>query len=395
MSAGKAAFLKSITRSAPGRSVPFEKTMEGATPPSVFVGSWNYPRVYAGPLVVPFHGECGIIDTPESWIPAGWTQEEILSCRLELVRGKKIHDVSRVDDSFSLLLQEIVLSDSSLESEVSFLQSPSGISLSEEFTTFGPSAPLEDFRAESGRFEPHLERSYHDTDLPASEAIVHLHGQNVPFSRIQKALSVGALGQGKKRRLVPTRWSITACDTVLADHFLRQVKQNRLIDTVRVHEFSSLNNHYAIILLPRPWEYEWMEAFLGIRGNQNVIFSDHEGPRGKKEYSRVGGCYYSCKMAVLEALAGEGLQAGAIVLREARPGYIPLGVFNVRENVRQAMQQPYREFEDLGAALADVANRMVLPPERYVSESSLLADRLKNRQTTLGAFTGKGGSPRG
>jgi len=120
MAAGKAAYLRSITRSTLGKSVPVGKTLEGATPPSVFIGSWNYPRVYAGPLVAPIHEECGIMDTPESWIPSGWTQDQILSCRLELVRGKRAHDVSRVDDPFALKLQEVVLSSSSLESEVEF-----------------------------------------------------------------------------------------------------------------------------------------------------------------------------------------------------------------------------------------------------------------------------------
>ncbi|MCQ8893564.1 MAG: hypothetical protein NQU46_02870 [Methanolinea sp.] len=386
MATGKAAYLRSITRPAMGRSRPVGKTMEGATPPAVFIGSWNYPKVYAGPLVAPVQEECGIMDTPESWIPSGWSQEEILSCRLDLVRGKKFHEVSRVDDPFALRLQEVVLSSTSLESEVSFLQAPLGSSLSEEFIPFGPSAPLEDFHAESSRFEPNLERCYYDGDLSAGEAIVDLQSRGVPFSRIQKALSVGALGVGRKRRFVPSRWSITACDMVLADHFLRSVKRNSPIDSVRVHEFSSLNNHYAVILVPGPWQYEWMEAFLRVRGEEEVIFADHEGPGGKREYSQVGGCYYSCKMAVLEALAREGLQAGAIVLREARKGYIPLGVFNVRENVRHAMLQPAREFEDLKSALADVSCRMALPVGRFIAESTLLAERLKGRQATLDSF---------
>jgi len=137
-----------------------------------------------------------------------------------------------------------------------------------------------------------------------------------------------------------------------------------------------------------------MEAFIHVRGDEQVVFSDHEGPRGKREYSCVGGCYYSCKMAILEALAEQGLQAGAIVLREARKEYVPLGVFNVRENVRMAMRQPYREFEDLPTALADVASRLVLPVERFVTESKILAERLKSRQTTLDMFH-EGGIPGG
>jgi hypothetical protein len=129
-----------------------------------------------------------------------------------------------------------------------------------------------------------------------------------------------------------------------------------------------------------------MEAFLHIRGDEEVLFADHEEFRGKREYSRVGGCYYSCKMALLEGLERQGVQAGAIVLREARRGYIPMGVFNVRENVRQAMLQPYREFEDLSSALVDVSARMLLPMERFINESTLLKSQFRARQTTLDSF---------
>ncbi|MCU0632171.1 MAG: hypothetical protein MUC66_04245 [Methanolinea sp.] len=389
MHIGKGAYLKAITSSRIGSSRILEKTMEGSTPPSVFVGSWNYPKVYAGPLIAPVREECGIMDTPEAWIPSGWSQEEILACRLDLVRGKRIHDVNRVNGPDACSLQEIALSAGSIESQASFSERPAGTSFSEEHTPFGPSAHLLEFEAASSRFEPHLERCYYDCDLPASEAILQLHRDGVPFSSIQKALSVGSLGKGGKRRMVPTRWSITACDTTLADRFLSRVRQNNLVDTVRVHEFASLNNHYAVILIPTPWQYEWMEAFLHIRGNEELLFSDHEEFRGKKGYSCVGGCYYSCKMAVLEGLMRVGIQAGAIVLREARKGYIPMGVFNVRENVRQAMLQPYREFEDLGSALADISGRMTLPMERFVNESTLLRSQFRARQTTLDAFSRK------
>ena len=390
MGIGKGEYLRAITSFRMGTSREIDRRMEGSTPPSVFIGSWNYPKVYAGPLIAPVKEECGIMDTPESWIPAGWSQEDILSCRLGLVRGKRLQDVNCVDDAHATRLQEIALSAGSIESEASFAERPVATTFSEEHTPFGPSAHLVEFRAESSRFEPHLERCYYDSDLPASEAIFDLHRDGVPFSSIQKALSAGALGCGQRRRLVPTRWSITACDTTLAGRFLSRVRQNSLIDAVRVHEFASLNNHYAVILIPTPWQYEWMEAFLHIRGEEELLFSDHEEFRGKKDYSSVGGCYYSCKMALLESMERQGVQAGAIVLREARKGYIPMGVFNVRENVRQAMLQPYREFEDLGSALADLSSRMTLPMERFLGESTLLRSQFTCRQTTLDSFMGHG-----
>ena len=87
---------------------------------------------------------------------------------------------------------------------------------------------------------------------------------------MQKAFSVGAMGVGKRRRLVPTRWSITACDSTIADHLLKEVRYYDLVDSHRVYEFSSLNNYYAILLLPLEWQYEWMEAFLHVVEHSDV-----------------------------------------------------------------------------------------------------------------------------
>jgi hypothetical protein len=91
-------------------------------------------------------------------------------------------------------------------------------------------------------------------------------------------------------------------------------------------------------------------------------------------------------MAVLEALARERKQAGAIILREAYAGYVPLGVFNVRENVKNAMLQPPLEFEDMKEALGYISTRLELPVKRFISQSDLLREQLKSRQTTLSCF---------
>jgi len=386
MSIGKGAYLRALTAGMPMRSRELGRDLEGSSPPSVFVGAWNYPKVYAGPMIAPLHGDTSIMDMPESWIPSNLKQEEIIGYRMDLVRGKKINHVKDLETPYAETLREIALSNASLESEAKFGHSPQGCSFGEEHTPFGPSAPLESFRMETGRWEPHLEKAFDDTDLPANEAILRLYEDGVPFTGIQKALSVGTLGMGRGRRMVPTRWAITACDTAIGDRMLERVRQNSLIDTFQVREFSSLHNHYAVLLMPTGWQYEWIEAFLQVMGREELVFSDWEGHSKKREYSPVGGCYYSCKMAVLEALAREGRQAGAIVLREARKGYVPLGVFNVRENVRQAMQQPPRVFEGMAEAISYISTNMTLPMERFVGESTLLDECRRERQTTLSMF---------
>jgi hypothetical protein len=173
---------------------------------------------------------------------------------------------------------------------------------------------------------------------------------------------------------------------MIGDRLLREVKKCPVLDTWRVHEYSSLNNNYAVILMPTGWQYEWSEAFLHVLGNEELVFSDHEGTKKKTEYSPLGGCYYSCKMAVLEALAQEQKQAGAIILREALHGYVPLGVFNVRENVRSAMRQPAQEFEDIRSALSHISEKFTLPMQRFIEEGNLLRSTLRGRQCTFRDF---------
>ena len=79
-------------------------------------------------------------------------------------------------------------------------------------------------------------------------------------------------------------------------------------------------------------------------------------------------------MAVLEALAKKQRQAGAIILREALHGYVPMGVFNVRENVRSAMLQPAREFEDIRPALTYLSGKFTLPMDRFIKEGESAQD---------------------
>ncbi len=384
---GKGAYLRQLTASTmPMKSVALGKEIEGSTPPSVFVGSWNYPDVFAGPMIAPLHGDTAEMDMPEAWIPKNRSQEEIIGYRMNLIRGKQQVNATDLNNRLVEKLQEISLSSSSLESEIAFTSTPQGQSFSEEHTPFGPSAGIERLDIESGRWNRDLEKAFYDTDLKAAEAVMDLHRTGVSFSSIQKAFSVGTMGHGRGRHLVPTRWSITACDTIIGDRLLAGVKKNPVIDTWRVHEFSSLNNHYAVILMPTAWQYEWSEAFLHVLGNEELVFSDHEGTKKKTTYSPLGGCYYSCKMAVLEALAREQRQAGAIILREARKGYVPMGVFNVRENVRSAMQQPATVFEGIRPALQHLAESFTLPVSRFIEEGPLLQSVIRERQCRLGDF---------
>ena len=129
---GKRAYLKKLTSNLNVKSVDVGRELEGSTPPSVFIGSWNYPKVYAGPMIAPLQGDTAIMDMPESWIPEQKTQEDIIGYRLSLVRGKQTVGIQDLDNSFVEKLQEISLSFKSIESEAEFGSRPRGLSFTDE-----------------------------------------------------------------------------------------------------------------------------------------------------------------------------------------------------------------------------------------------------------------------
>ena len=379
----KGSYLKRITSNMHMRSVEVGEKLDGTTPPSVFIGSFGYPKVYVGPMMSPEQGDTAILDTPEFWIPKKKTQEDIIGFRLGLVRGKQTVGIQDFNNRLVQKLQEISLAAGSVQSEALFHGKPRGFTFDAEHQPFGPSASLERFEIDNVKWHPKMETVYHDTDFKAADAAVKLYNEGVLFSQIQKALSTGTMGIGRNRRLVPTRWSITAADTILANHLYEEIKWNEIVDCYEVYEFSSLNNYYAVILTPTPWQYEWIEAFIHIMGSEEMIFADHELTSGKIGYSIVGGCYYSCKFGILEALKRMKKQSGAIVLREAYEGYVPLGVFNVRENVRSAMKQIPRKFATFRDSMNYVSTKLRLPIAKFIDQGALIKDMLRYRQTTL------------
>lgn len=382
----KNAYLAKLTEKIQMKSVNVGKDLDGSSPPSVFIGRWSYPKVYAGPMMVGQTGDTAIMDSPESWIGENKTQDDIIAYRMNLVRGKQLIDIKDLENPFVEKLQDISLASKSVDSEATFGSRPRGAMFNEESMPHGPSAVIERFDIDAVKWDRQLEKSFYDTDLKAQEAVMNLHNKDVPFSAMQKAFSVGAFGLKQNRKLVPTRWSITACDSTIADNLLKEVRHYPILDTYRVYEFSSLKNYYAIILTPTEWQYEWFEAFIKILGKEEMIFSDYETNAGKKEYSCVGGCYYTAKMAVLDKLAEIKRQSGIIILREAYSGYVPLGVFNVRENIKYAMNGNYKEFETLKDAVAYCATKLKIPISKYVKQSDLLNELLHSQQTTLDSF---------
>ena len=107
---------------------------------------------------------------------------------------------------------------------------------------------------------------------------------------------------------------------------------------------------------------------------------------GKKGYSPLAGGYYAARLPALEYLIEIKRQASVFVLREITPDYwAPLGVWVVREGMRNALQNPPKKFESLEAAVSDLASRVrYCRKSEWMQQASILSDF--RSQTTLDLF---------
>ncbi len=373
------------------KSVPLMQSEDitGASPPSVFVGRIGYPYVYAGPLVPPVQEDTSLYDLPEFWF--GKTIDEIVGFRSMLIRGKHRVHVQKFEQAGKIIekTRELALAVNPVDVELLLKNKPRGfLVLDDDVQPFGPSALIRDLYVGNARWDHQIEKAYGDTDLKATNAVLELYSRGVLVTKIQRAFSVGAFGLKPNRRLVPTRWSITAVDSIISKELMEKVKTFPEINEYRVYESRYLDNIFDVLMIPSAWSYEIIEAWYpGTVWNPNgknvFLYSAWEGYDGRTTYAEIGGCYYSARLAVCEQLLKERRQATVIVLREAHPGYImPVGVWQVRENVRNAMRQKPFTFNNLEEALKWIASRFQIPLQQWIMRSELLKNALFQRKIT-------------
>lgn len=365
--------------------------IEGTSPPSIFVGRYNYPKVRIGPLLPNKFGSTELYDIPEFWLTL--RIEDILNFRYELIRSYNSIKVDEAKDprNWIINLQDMLLSSKGVDIHVKLKKNPTKLNLIDDvIPPMGPSAPFENFDILSFHSSDRsLEKVYYDYDLNASEAIIKLYNNGMYVSRISKVLSAGMLGLKKYRKFVPTRWSITAVDDTISKHLIAKLKFYPTIDKIRVFKKNIHLNNFIIIMFPEKWSYEWIEAWYpnttwNIQGKDVSIESDYESYVGRKDYAKLGGCYYSVRLAVSEYLLNEKRQAKVLAIREILPGFVTsIGVWFVRESVRNILKENYKEFENSLEALNYVFENLNISKDELILKSKILKDELQQNKINM------------
>ncbi len=203
----------------------------------------------------------------------------------------------------------------------------------------------------------------------SQDAVLKLYNSGIEVSKIQKCFSIGMFG--KKRKLVPTRWSITATDDIISKSLIDESLNFSVIDTYKVFSFEHLGNIFSVILFPHLWLFEMIEAWYsnGILG----FGSDHEDARGIDHPPKIAGAYFSAKLAVGEYLVKHKVQSGVLILREIRPEYaVPVGVWQVREGIRKAMKQKPKILSSFDSALGSACSKLSVSKKEWLANGSIL-----------------------
>ena len=342
-------------------------SISGTSPPSVFVGSYNYPKVFVGPMVPPIHGNTELLDSPEKW--KGKTLEEIINFRLNLVRGIQKTAIEQTDGRYIENLQEVTMSSKPTDLDLIFNKNvSSNISIDGESAPFGPVGEIKSAKFSGSTSTKPIEKIFYDRDMKAQDAVLKLYNSGIEISKIQKCFSIGMLGQ--KRKLVPTKWSITATDDIISKSIVNEILENNLIDTCNIFSFEQLGNIFSVILFPHRWIFEMVEAWYsnGILG----FGSDYEDARGINHPPHIAGAYFAAKLAVSEYLSKNKIQAGVLIFREIRPEYaIPVGVWQIREGVREAMKQKPQIITKFNDALEIAATKTSVSKNEWIKNGNI------------------------
>ncbi len=354
--------------------------INGFTPPSALVGEYNYPNISVG-IIFTNDYMAQIYDSPKLWAEKNFKVSDVFSLRTRLVNASKNFNVNNVnlEELERIRLAIISANELNVDMKVSSVNLPK---IDKDMIyQHGIRTKLEKFSIKDNfKIDNRIEKIYYDKDMNATNGILSLYDSNIDENKISKMLSVGAMGV--KRKLVPTKWSITAVDDSIGKDKIEKIKAFNKGENYLIKTGQFLGNKFTFLFLKGPWSFELLETWNRDKDSVFMGSGDYEFYSGRKDYVKnTAGAYYAVRLAVLEKLIEMKMQYSVLVIREITPEYfVPLGVWVVREGARKALKGDPIEFTDMKAAISAVKS-MVLFSANLERRSKLIT--MMKTQTTL------------
>ena len=323
---------------------------ESNSPPSVFIGSkLRYPLVNIG-ILSPLERDenAWLYDNAKYWAENNFQINDVIKIRESLLNSRfksTVHD-SRLNKKFVQIAQEIALASKPVDIEIE-LKNKLNFEKQKDrvLIPHGLQANLKKAKITSNvRIHRKVEKVIND-EMKASESVNYLYKSKFDEYTLSKILSVGVLGLKANKKFVPTRWSITATDDIIAKNLIEKIKDYKWIENYELFFGEFMGNQYLILLFPNVFSFELFELYLPGSSwnpsNRIKASTDYESYFGRKSYaSNTAGGYYATRLPILEYLNKLKRQACVLAIRIETPSYwASLGVWVVRESVRKALKR--------------------------------------------------------
>ena len=357
----------------------------GKSAPELFVGRIGYPYVNSGILAPQDNDNISNFATAEEWSSNNFSIANVLRLRGQLIYGRAKTNI-KSNDRLKQVTQELALSSKPVSTEFFLKKKPTL-----EFTpdsVFRPMtnpAPIKKVILEENiSVSKKVDYLTSDYDVKATTALKELYKSNIKVDHLQKLLSIGLLGTKIKRKMVPTRWSITATDDTISKQHLEKIKYFPEINKITLFSGNFVGNYIEALLLPGHFAFEALEAWMEgnvFAGKETKLVQDFESFKGRTKYAfNVTGGYYAMRLPLTEYLTKIQRQATTLIFREIRPEYYaPLGVGIVRETTRRAFANQPKYFDTIEDAFQDIQSRMTLPMGQVKQKSWILENYGKQK----------------
>ena len=323
--------------------------IDSISPPSVFIGSkLMYPEVNVG-ILSPLEKDknAWLYDDAKYWAKEDFDIDHVLYLRNNLLNSRfrtKVTD-ARLNKKFLEVVKNIAIASKPVDVEIGLKNRVQiGKEKDKIITPLSMNANLERAKITGNVKVAKSVDSIIEDDIKASESIKILYEKNIDEYSLNKILSVGVLGLKKDRRLVPTRWSITATDDIIGKQLLKKVRDYSWIENHELFYGEFMGNQYIILLIPNLWNFELFELYLPESSwnpsSEIKASTDLETYKGRTTYAfNTAGGYYATRLPILKYLDSIKKQATVIAIRIETPSYwAALGVWVVRESVKKALQ---------------------------------------------------------
>ena len=330
-------------------------SLDSNSPPSVFVGSkLKYPNVNVG-ILSPLEREenAWMYDAEKHWANENFQVGDVVQLRSGLMNSRFLSSVkdARKENRFLQMAKEIAMSSKQVDIEIELKNKLRIKQRDRVITPHGMHSQLKKAKIVSNVHIPQKIDKVVNDELKANEAMRYLYKNDFDEYVLNKILSIGVLGLKKNKRLVPTRWSITATDDTLGNQLLENIRDYKWIEDYELFVGGFMGNYYLIFLLPNVWSYELFEIYFpGSSWNPSDMIkasTDDESFYGRKKYaSNTVGGYYAARLSILKFLEEIKRQASVLAIRLETPSYwAALGVWVVRESARKTMNSKGFKFE--------------------------------------------------